>query len=361
MGDNDKAIELVSSSEDLPPILAGRSSAAVEKQVRSFYGSVAAMFEAWLARTDNRNSQRAYRADVMHLVEFLGINWPERSFELLKTTIPEVQSWRTYMDQELEYAPKTLNRRVCSVSAFFQFMREAAATAKLPIMVANPAHKDFIKRPAAEPLSPTEALSPTLARRLMGLPMGDDVVSYRDRAILAFYLFTGTRIGTGCRLQVADVHFDPDDPSIKIEEKGRGRSKRKIGVNYELVAKLQEYIEAAEITSGPLFRARVPSSKKRELTRRAMDESTMFRLLTDYLARLPRAMKAVELENGDEAEVCRYSPHTLRATTATYLLSIGVPIEDVQTLLGHKNISTTLLYDKRKRTTLDSASHKIAY
>lgn len=195
----------------------------------------------------------------------------------------------------------------------------------------------------------------------MGLPMGDDVVSYRDRAILAFFLFTGTRIGTGCRLLVSEIHFDPDDPSIKIEEKGRGRSKRKIGVNYELIAKLQEYVEAAELTSGPLFRSRISSSKTRKLTKTPMDESTMFRLLTDYLARLPRAMKTIELENGDEADFCRYSPHTLRATTATYLLSIGVPIEDVQTLLGHKNVSTTLLNDKRKRTTLDSASHKIAY
>jgi len=36
-------------------------------------------------------------------------------------------------------------------------MREAAAPAKLPIMVVNPVCKDFIKGPAAEPLSPTEA------------------------------------------------------------------------------------------------------------------------------------------------------------------------------------------------------------
>jgi site-specific recombinase XerD len=56
---------------------------------------------------------------------------------------------------------------------------------------------------------------------------------------------------------------------------------------------------------------------------------------------------------------CVYSPHSLRATSATLLLDSGVPMEAVQDLLDHKHITTTQIYDKRRRAVKDSASHKI--
>ena len=54
---------------------------------------------------------------------------------------------------------------------------------------------------------------------------------------------------------------------------------------------------------------------------------------------------------------CLYSPHSLWATTATRLLELGVDIRKVQELLGHRHITTTQIYDKRRRTTAESASH----
>jgi site-specific recombinase XerD len=57
--------------------------------------------------------------------------------------------------------------------------------------------------------------------------------------------------------------------------------------------------------------------------------------------------------------VCVYSPHSLRATTATLLLDARESIESVQELLDHKHITTTQIYDKRRRSVRDSASHKV--
>ncbi len=80
----------------------------------------------------------------------------------------------------------------------------------------------------------------------------------------------------------------------------------------------------------------------------------MYHLLLRYLKKLPGAMKK---SSDDSPTPCIYTPHSLRATTATLLLDAGVDIRKVQELLGHKHVTTTQIYDKRRRTTKESASH----
>lgn len=85
----------------------------------------------------------------------------------------------------------------------------------------------------------------------------------------------------------------------------------------------------------------------------------MNRLIMSYLERLPGSVQESELPDGKKIARCVYSPHSVRATTATLLLDSGVPIESVQELLDHKHITTTQIYDKRRRAIRDSASHKM--
>jgi site-specific recombinase XerC len=68
---------------------------------------------------------------------------------------------------------------------------------------------------------------------------------------------------------------------------------------------------------------------------------------------------SVRLLPDPEADECIYSPHPLGATTATLPLDSGVAIEEVQDLLDHKHNTTTQIYDKRRRSVRDSASHKV--
>ena len=353
------AVVVRANLKPLPPVLTGHESPAIERQAESFYRSVEAMFEAWLRRTQNPNTQRAYRQDVMNFVDFLEIRWPHQAQGLLRVAVPDVQAWRDHLLHEKKAAPSTLNRRVASLSGFFRYMREAAAEARLPLVVPNPAHSQFIRREPAEPVEPTKALTTSRARQLPTLPRGDSVIAFRDRAILNFYLYTGARIGTGCRLLVEDFHQDELDPTLKIQEKGRGRAKRPLGIHFMLAEALEEYIERAHLTSGPLFRPST-SSRGNELASRPMTTRTMYRLIYNYLSRLPGAMREVELDDGSKVERCIYTPHSLRATTATLLLDAGVDIRDVQSLLGHKHVTVTQIYDKRRRSTRESASHRVS-
>src|SRR6185436_17981413 len=119
-----------------------------------------------------------------------------------------------------------------------------------------------------------------------------------------------------------------------------------------------EYIEAAGLSSGPLFRPR-KCSRSEMLADRGFSEAAMYNLIQCYLARLPKAVREVENGDGSKAKRCVYSPHSLRATAATLLLDAGVDICKVQELLGHRHVTTTQIYDKRRRRASEGASHDI--
>jgi site-specific recombinase XerD len=358
----DKKTELVpviDETRELPPILMGRHTAAVEVQVRSFYQSVAQIFERWVTRRSSNHTQRAYRQDVLSFVEFLRISWPEDSTRLFTVSVADVLAFRDVMLEESK-APKTINRRIASLSSFYKYLQGVASEFRLPITVPNPAHAQFIPRGSSDPRDETKALSATRARQLKGLPSGDSVLDFRDRAIIQFFLYSGARIGTACRLKVKDFHQDGDEATITLHEKGDKH--RRIGLHFNAAEAISEYIHKTELKKGPLFRAR-RNSRLMELSDEPMSVVTMYNLLQGYLARLPGSMREEEVTNPDgstsQVSRCIYTPHSLRATTATLLLDAGVDIIKVKELLGHRHVTTTQIYDKRRRSLKEGASHDV--
>ena len=85
----------------------------------------------------------------------------------------------------------------------------------------------------------------------------------------------------------------------------------------------------------------------------------MWRLLKGYLEQLPNALQERALSDGTRRVECVYTPHSLRATAATLLLDSGVDIMEVKELLGHRHVTTTQIYDKRRRAAREGASHKM--
>jgi site-specific recombinase XerD len=339
----------------LPPVLLGSMTGQVEPRVERFYFRVAEFFKLWVKGKRSANTQKAYRQDVMSFVGFLGLRWPEESTAFLRVTVADVQRFRDELE-DLGAAPKTINRRLSSVSSFYKYLAGVAAEERLPITVPNPAHAQFIARGSTDPVEQTKALTLNRAQQLIRLPSGDSIVSYRDRAILKFYLYTGARLGTGCKLLVSDFHQDEDGSTIRIIEKGGKR--RTIGLHFVAGQAIADYIQRAELTSGPLFpRRRGPRSEKHP--NRGLSENAMSAIIMGYLTQLPGAMKEEEKPDGTTEKRCIYTPHSLRATAATLLLKDKVDISAVKDLLGHRHITTTQIYDKRTITVQESASHKV--
>jgi len=144
------------------------------------------------------------------------------------------------------------------------------------------------------------------------------------------------RAGAAGKLQLKDYFPDGNQWWLQMDEKG-GKA-RTIPVRYDLQAYLEEYIAAAGIAGDkedtPLFRTTVRKTKM--LTPQAMTAH-------DILLMVKRRLTDAELP------ARRLSCHSFRATTITDLLDQGVPLEDVQYLVGHADPRTTRLYGQRKR------------
>ncbi len=294
------ALPVQNGRVELPRVLLGHVTPDVRRRVEKFYGSVADLFEAWVARRRSPHTRRAYRQDVTCFVNFIPLEWPCESWRLYTVSVKDVQAFREHLVGG-GAAPKTMNRRISSLSSFYKFLAAVAAELRLPITVPNPAHAQFISRESNDPLDETRALSATRARQLMGMPAGDSLVDARDRAILKFYLYTGARLGAGCRLNVSDFHRDGDEATIRLSEKG-GRH-RTVGLHFAAAEAIAEYISRAELTSGHLFRPRRTSNTDK-LADRAFNPMGMYHVVMRYLRRLPGATKRQPGADGPATTCC---------------------------------------------------------
>jgi integrase len=86
----------------------------------------------------------------------------------------------------------------------------------------------------------------------------------------------------------------------------------------------------------------------------------MWVVLKRYLSSVPNALRERKLPSGEKTTECVYTPPSLRATAATLLLDSGVDIMEVKELLGHRHVTTTQIYDKRRRAAREGALHKAA-
>ena len=127
------------------------------------------------------------------------------------------------------------------------------------------------------------------------------------------------------------LQYDGTQYALRFAEKG-GKS-REIPARHDLQLLLLDYINAANITEGPLFRTAF--GKTDTLTNRAMTGIDVCRMMK-------RRLREAGLPT-------HYSPHSFRVATVTNLLEQNLPLEDVQQLAGHADPRTTRLYDRRRR------------
>jgi integrase/recombinase XerD len=317
----------------LPAVIdpAGRWDGMPSLVVRAGSGAQFAWDELFSAQIRNPHTKRAYSHAVRRFLA-----WCEAHTLGLRDITP---GWVGTYYEELPSSIPTKKQHLSALRCFFDrlVLRHAVAL--------NPAASV-----RGERYTLSEGKTPEITvdqeRSLLASIPSDDIAGLRDRAIAAVLIYTAARIGAVSALTVGSFAKDGTDWSIRFLEKG-GKV-RDIPARPDLAGYLLAYMEAAGLSSArpdsPLFRRL--ARKTRILTRQAMTADDMGRMLKRRMAdiRLPAEL----------------SPHSFRVGAITDLLSQGVPLEEVQSLVGHADPRTTRLYDRRQKKVMRSVVDRIS-
>jgi len=291
----------------------------------------------WIANIDNPRTRRAYKTDINEFIRIVGIERPE---DFRNVARAHVLLWRKQLE-ERGVQGSTIRRKLAALSSLFEYLCERNAVVNNPVK--------GVKRPNVETYEgKTPAIGDHQARRLLDAPAQDTLKGKRDRAILSVFLYHGLRREELCTLKVKDICERRGVKHLRVH--GKGNKMRFVPLHPETAGKVDAYLELAghrDLTNSPLFRP----------VKNNVDGNTQGAITAGSVYR--DVVKRYGNEVGLTME--RFAPHALRATAATNALENEADIAKVQVWLGHANISTTRLYDKRRMRPEDSPTFKVKY
>lgn len=165
--------------------------------------------------------------------------------------------------------------------------------------------------------------------RLLNTPNTKNVAGLRDKAILETLFSTGLRVAELVSLNRDQLKIKQDTEDLEISIVGKGEKVRTVYFSERAVDSLREYLKKRKDMDEALFinywRPAQKSNQSRRLTVKSIDD-----IVKKYvkIAGLPTII----------------TPHSIRHSFATDLLSQGADLRLVQEFLGHRNISTTQIY-----------------
>ena len=214
---------------------------------------------------------------------------------------------RQYLDkyQQRNGASKaTIDNIRRILSSFFSWLEEENIIMKSPV---RRIHKVKTRTTVKETYS-DEALE----------TMRDNCGSIRDLAIIDMLASTGMRVGELVKLNRADIDFINRESIVF----GKGDKERKVYFDARTKLHLQNYLGTRTDENPALFVSLQKPNDRLQIS----GVEIRLRLL------------------GRKLQIPRVHPHKFRRTLATMAIDKGMPIEQVQHLLGHRNVDTTLQY-----------------
>ena len=260
------------------------------------------------------NTVAAYRNDLQQLADFIG-------------TKPGANGWggmdrSTVQDFILDlkqrgYTETSVARKVAAVRSFFAFLSAEGAIGVNPT--------EGLTSPRVGKTLP-KAISPNEVDELLEQPtLRHTPEAKRDRAMLELIYATGMRVTELVSLDMPNLNLDPRAPYVRCL--GKGAKERTIPIHDQALEVVKDYLEDG-----------------RPLLVRNKDEQALF--VNRRGERLTRQgfwliLKGYAKSANLSADI---TPHTLRHSFATHMLRGGMPLRNVQEMLGHANISTTQVY-----------------
>lgn len=287
----------------------------------------------WFANLSCPATRRAYQAALADFMGFVGIVHVE---DFRRVTRSHVIAWRDSLASR-GLAPPSVRHRLAALSSLFEYLCECNAVTHNPVK--------GVKRPGVQSYEgKTPALGDHQARSLLDAPQGDTLKALRDRAVLAMLLYHGLRRQELCSLTVKDTQQQRRGV-LHLNVSGKGGKTRYVPLHPAAARLVAEYLEVAGHAgqmSAPLFKSLQSTHAG---TSKPLSADAVYKIVRAYSQTLG----------------CQVGAHALRATAATNALDHQADIAKVQEWLGHANIATTRLYDRRASRPEDSPTFKVAY
>ncbi len=263
-----------------------------------------------MERNYSEHTIRAYRTDLAKFERFLG----ERGRRVVEAGLLDV---RAFLGKQRTdgLARSTIARRAASIRSLYRFLNEQGAVRRNPMTA--------LRSPKRERKLPV-FLTVEEMRKLLGQPDTATWVGRRDLAVLETLYGAGLRVGELVALDYDDV--DPDTGLVRVE--GKGKKERVVPAGRFAIGAIRRYLNGHG-PDGPS--ARHP----RALFVNARDGGRL------SARSVRRAVRKYVLKAGLNSRV---TPHALRHSFATHMLTNGADLRAVQELLGHENLSTTQVY-----------------
>jgi integrase/recombinase XerC len=242
--------------------------------------------------------------------------------------ITDLSLLRDFLSHENEkYERATVARRLSVIKSFFKFVhREGFLELNVAKLISLPKVPQKLPR----------VLKPDEITQIINEIPANNLREKRIKAIVELLYSTGMRISELTQLNHEDIHFK----SGTVLVFGKGKKERLIPMGRHCQKAIKDYLDAIpnQQKSGP----KTPVFMNAEGDR--VSVRTVQRNLKEF-AVLALGVSGLEV-----------TPHTLRHSCATHLLSAGAGLREIQDLLGHETLLTT-----QKYTQVDTARLKAVY
>ncbi|MCA1927586.1 MAG: tyrosine recombinase [Calditerrivibrio sp.] len=265
----------------------------------------------------SKNSIEAYERDIEKFIEFNGS---------ISAEAEDIISFMTHLRKN-NLSIESILRTLSGISCFYDFLIQEKITNKNPV--------ENISKPKKWEKLP-KFLNFNEVEDLINAPDKSTHTGYRDSIILKLFYSSGMRVSELVNLKVSDLDLRRGILSVV----GKGSKQRFLPIYSNLIDDIKSYIEIRqnyfikESDNGYLFLNR----NSGKLTR-----VYCWMLIKKY-CKIAKIDKEI-------------SPHTLRHSFATHLLTSGADLRTIQLLLGHSDISTTEIYthitDNKARNALE--------
>lgn len=267
-----------------------------------------------LERGLSRNTLDAYRSDLQQLGTFLdrvGVAPLDVEGSTLTAFVGELAEG---INGRRPAAPATLQRKIACLHSFYRFLRREGVIETDPTA--------DVRAPRSRGRLP-HVLTRDQVTRLLEQPEGTTPAALRDRALLETMYACGLRASEAVALKISDLDLED---GVLIAS-GKGAKQRVVPIGRKAVETLSAYLQDG--------RPKIVG---------VMDEPHVFVNLRGGALSRQGLYKIVQRHARSAGLASRMSPHTLRHTFATHLLTGGCDLRTLQEMLGHADIGTTQMY-----------------